>query len=413
MGCHLRVLSLLLAVGSLCGVSREVVAQPSYQVHRSLTFGRAALSTYARGGAYDTKRNLYVAGGSHTSNIEAVCPRVFHFGPRGGSDSFVMKFNQRGALKWCLIIGGSGYDRLYGIDVRTMPAANGRPAYNYILVHGRAGPQMPTTVSAVAPEFSGGVGPGASGYGAQDGYVATFIDRDIADTNPALSPQFLAGTYLGGNNPQNTDNTPTRGARILSLNGVLHVAAFTGTLGNPVILPAGLQAITTNGTHDSVGSGTEDVLVTLLRLDTLAGVWATFVGGSGNESSSGSIAILPPDSRHPRERPVVLTATTSNDIAFPQVTAPLQAVRRGVSDLLIAVLDPMTGQVTNATLLGRGNAEFVETHNVTTAKERFSGEGSRIIVAAQTLSNDFQFTPTPWQNGHGGNGGAANYQGDC
>jgi hypothetical protein len=324
-----------------------------------------------------------------------------------------MKFNQRGAIKWCLIIGGGGYDRLYGIDVRTMPAANGRPAYNYIMVHGRAGPQMPTTASAVAPEFSGGVGPGASGYGAQDGYVATFIDRDIVDTNPALSPQFLAGTYLGGNNPQNTDNTPTRGARILSLNGVLYVAAFTGTLGNPVILPAGLQAITTNATHDSVGSGTEDVLVTLLRLDTLAGVWATFVGGSGNESSSGSIAILPPDSRHPRERPVVLTATTSNDIAFPQVTAPLQTVRRGVSDLLIAVLDPMTGQVTNATLLGGGNAEFVETHNVTTAKERFSGEGSRIIVAAQTLSNDVQFTPTPWQNGHGGNGGAANYQGDC
>jgi hypothetical protein len=56
---------------------------------------------------------------------------------------------------------------------------------------------------------------------------------------------------------------------------------------------------------------------------------------------------------------------------------------------------------------------MLETHNLATAAEVHTGEGSRVILAAQTRSPSFPFTPVSWQNGHAGNGGAQNNQGDC
>jgi len=407
------LLSFFFAAVSL-GWATVTSALPRYLPYKTTTFGHSSGSTYVRGGVFDGRRNLYVTGGSHTTSIQAQCPRIFTFGPRGGSDAFVMKYNQRGVLKWCLIIGGTGYDRFYGIDVLPVAATASAPAHNIIAAYGRAGPGMPTTPNAIGATFIGGVAPGANGYGAQDGYVVTFKDSDIGDLDASVGPQLLAGTYLGGDNPVGTDNAPTRAARIMVRGGEPVLVAFTGVTGSSLILSPHQRAVLTNAPHGAPGdvmSG--DVLVTMMRLSDLSGIWGTFVGGSGSEMSSGSLTIIPPDSRYSYERPVILTTTNSPDITFPQATAPLQAVRRGLNDFLIAVLNPFTGAVTHQTLYGGSHLEFIETHNVAAAREVVPGEGSRIILGAQTLSADFPFVTVPWQNGHGGNGGAQNYQGDC
>lgn len=216
--------------------------------------GGSGWETWGVGIAVDSSGNAYVVGTTMSSDFPTTAG-AFQTAHAGGRDAFVTVFNPTGsALVYSTFLGGTG-EEFWGAAIAVDDAGN-------VYVAGTtASLDFPTTPGAFQTVFGGG---------GSDFYVAKL--------NPSLSgtASLVFSTYLGGDA---IDSTGWWNGMALDAMGNIHVTGSTGGGDFPVANPIQPQ-----------NAGAMDVFVAKLNPAGSALIYSTYLGGTGNETSSGIAA---------------------------------------------------------------------------------------------------------------------------
>ncbi|MBI3000509.1 MAG: SBBP repeat-containing protein [Deltaproteobacteria bacterium] len=201
--------------------------------------------------AVDCSGNTYVTGLTDSTNFPVTAGAVqTTFGGGVDSDAFVTKISPAGdALVYSTYLGGSGYDRGFGIAADC--------SGNAYVTGFATSTNFPTTVGAFQTTYGGVV-----------------VDAFVTKLNPAGSA-LVYSTYLGGSGGENGIGIAVDAA------GNAYIAGQTSSTDFPTANP--LQA--TYG-------GTGDGFVAKLDATGSALIYSTYLGGSGDDGTF-SIAVDP------------------------------------------------------------------------------------------------------------------------
>jgi hypothetical protein len=326
-------------------------------------------STYFGGNGYehardifvDNQGNIYVVGGTSSDNFPTtanVYDRTFdntgtQIGSAGLMDAFITKFNASGQLIWSTYLGGPNYDRAYGIEVDSQ---------GYVYVAGRAGPGFPTTADAFQPTFKG---VDAGIYGMQNAFVAK------------LSPdgsRLVWASYVGCG----------AGCRDLAVDDSGDIYVPLTYEGKGVVPPSIWFA---NAFQKSLKGGLEDGVVKILGDGTQV-IWATWLGGSGDDGGAASIRV------DNNKYVYIVFNTRSTDI--PTTAGAYDRTSNGGEDFYVAKLTPDGSNLVFATYLGGSGDEVVNTHDLAL------DNAGNVFVSPWTNSTDFPTTPNAFQKQAGG-----------
>jgi hypothetical protein len=288
--------------------------------------------------ALDAAGNAYVTG----STASAGFPNngaVTCLGTKStGDDAFVVMLDTTGAtVGYCRFVGGSGVDSGQGI------AADA--AGNVWFVGATTSSNLPV-VAAVQPTFGG----------RSDGFVGKL--------DPTGAVVYL--TYLGGT------GTDLAFAVAVDVAGNAYVTGSTDSIDFPTVAP--LQPV--------LGGG-DDAFVAKLNAAGSAVVFATYLGGIGDDAGNG-IAVHPGDSS-------VYVAGSTKSLDFP-VVLPIQPGLAGRMDAFVARLNPAGGALVFSTYLGGAGDDVAQAIVV-------DGDGVAYLTGS-TNSAAFP-TATPIQNAAG------------
>ncbi len=328
---------------------------------RALTYD-LGFSTYIGGSNVDQLRdidtdrqgNIYITGGTESSDFP-VTAGAYDTTHNGWYDVFVAKFDSSGTLIWATFVGGPNYDRAYGVKVDTL---------GYVYAAGRAGPGFPVTPGAFQTQFRGyynGI------YGDLNGFVVKLLP-DGSD--------LVWASYFGV-------STLIRDFDI-DLNGDIYVTSGYEPGQSPDSLPPAWVA---GGFQQSPQGGTDGV-VAKIQSDGSQVLWATYLGGSGDESAAACIRIDSSNS------PYILQFLNSTDAPFSP--GAYDTTYNGGWDFFVAKLTPDGSNLLFGTYLGGSQNEFVSTHNIAVD---MSGNA---YVLAPTSSPDYPTTPGVFQETSGG-----------
>lgn len=328
--------------------------------------------TEVRDIALDSQGYIYVTGGTESEDFP-VTPGSYDPTFNGGLDAFVMKLTTGGQIVWATYLGGPSHDRAYAIEV---------DAEGYIYLSGRAGDKFPVTDRVFQPQFLGGVPRGP--YPSQSGFVAKL--------SPSGDRLVWASYFGAGDDPSH----PVRDLA-LAQDGSIFIAtsSTTGTY------PENIRQAFDKGYQPRL-SGKRDAVLARLKNDGTAVMWATYLGGRGEEGGEGSI-------RTTSKGNVYFLTTTESDDA-PVTPRTYGQHYLGGGDFYLAKFDE-AGALLFASYLGGSDLEHLETHELTV------DEQENVIVASGSLSKDFPTTPQAVQpiyagSGGRGTGGGTNYSGD-
>ncbi len=331
-----RALSLA-EVEALAGIVPVQPGVPTYALAFSSYLGGSNWE-HARDVCCDAAGNVVVVGGTASSDFPTTpgaYSRIYNAGVTtpgpgtgafGNCDGFVSKFDKNGKLLWSTFLGGAAYDRCYAVEV---------DAQGYVYVSGRAGPGFPVTSGALQQTFAGTSNP--SNYGNQNAFVAK------------LSPDgatLLWATYVGVGELVRDIAVDADG----DVYGVLSRAALSSNT-----MPAAFANAFTNAFQPSFGAGTESGLVKI-KGDGTQVLWATWLGGSGDESGPASVRV------DANEQPYICFYTSSTDI----LTAGAGAVttNAGLKDMFVAKLNATGSALIFGTYLGGAGDDSMETHSL-------------------------------------------------
>ena len=325
------------------------------------TYLGGARDDAARDVAVDRQGYVYVTGGTSSGDFPVTAgayqtkfnpgaPDSSHVQP---SDVFVTKLSPNGAIVWSTLIGGPNHDRAYAITI----GADG-----YVYVAGRAGRSFPVTPGALQTEFMGGQP--ASLYGEQDGFVCKLTPNGGA---------VVFCSYFG-----TSDSSIIRDLAVDQHGDIYIASAYSSGA-----FPAPIARAFNNRPH-----GGRDAVVAKLKSDGSGVLWATYLGGSGEESNQNSIRL------DAAGNPYLLITTASTDAE----TTPgaYQRTHGGDEDLYVAKLTPDRGALVWATYLGGPQNESTETHELAV------DASGNVHIAAPTKSPSFPTTPGAFQRKFGG-----------
>ncbi|MEO8199310.1 MAG: Ig-like domain-containing protein [Gemmatimonadota bacterium] len=302
--------------------------------------------------AVDGQGNIYIAGGSESPSF-VTTPGAYDQTPNGNYDVFVAKLDPQGHLLWSTVIGGPGYDRAYGIELDPQ---------GFVYIAGRAGSGFPVTPGAFQTTFQGS--PDVLPYGPQDGFVCKLKPDGSA---------LVFCSYFG--------TSDARIIRDLAVNSLGEI--FVGSSSESGTLPpAWFQ-----NAYQSSRTGGVDALVAKITTDGSRVVWATYVGGSGDEAEQPSIKV------DNSGNVFALYATESADAPTPN---GFDHTLGGIRDLYLVKLSSDGRQLLFGTYLGGSGPEGVETHEMT-----LDPQGNP-VVGNTTGSPDFPTTSGAFQRIPGG-----------
>jgi hypothetical protein len=279
-------------------------------------------------------------------------PRVQGLGPLGRATPLSPNSTRAGQLLWSTYLGGPAYDRAYAVEV---------DASGYVYISGRAGPGLPVTAGALQTTFSGTT-TGTSNYGSQNGFVAK------------LSPdgsQLVWCTYLGtGELVRDID---------IDNDGDVY-ALLTQAASSANTLPAAFSGAFANAFRPVAASGSNtECGAAKIKGDGSQVLWATWLGGSGNDSTAASLRV-----NRSTECPVVLFYTTSTDV----VTAGSGATKTNAGGRHVCGCLEFHGfRAALRHLPGRRGDDEMETHSLA-----LDSLGNAYIATA-TKSSNFPATP--------------------
>ncbi len=308
----------------------------------------------ARDLAVDKDGNIYVTGGTSSNNFPTT-PGVYNtvynnagsatVGTWGPMMVFIAKFTPQGDLVWSTYLGGPNYDRAYAIEV---------DQHGYVYVGGRAGDDFPTTPGAFQEQFTQ-FGGKNNLYGHQNGFIAK------------LSPdgaQLLWSTYYG------SDSYGFFRDIDIDEEGYVY-----GILNAVSTKPGGIP----NDAFDPDHNGGYDMVAVKFKPDGSDVVWATFLGGSGEDQGGPSIRVGPDKS--------VYVAGSTKSTNFPTTANAVQKQRKGPEDMFVTRIAPDGKSLIYSTYFGGSAGEFSETHSL------FVDHLGQAYVACGTSSSDMATTP--------------------
>jgi hypothetical protein len=308
------------------GVTGLICAEESYDLTFSTYLGGSNWE-HARDVAADSQGNVYLVGGTASADFPTT-PGAFQrtlsiggsqaFGP---CDVFVTKFGPGGNLIWSTYIGGPNYDRAYGVEVDSQ---------GYVYVAGRAGPGFPVK-NALQPDFDG-VHNGS--YGMQNAFVLKLLPDGSG---------LVWATYVGV-------STLCRDLAIDS-NGDVYVP---GGRWNTTKTPP--SAWFANAYQKTPPGGRSDCGVIKIKSDGSKVLWATWLGGSGEDESAASIRVSSTGYVY------IGGSTFSTD--FPTTAAAHDRTYNGQADFFVACLTPDGSDLVYGTYLGGSGNEWISTHNL-------------------------------------------------
>ncbi len=329
-------------------------------------------STYLGGGGWEHTRdlfvdgagNIYAAGGTASADFPTTAgayDTTFNtggsqIGGHGPSDAWVAMFSPDGQLVWSTYLGGPNYDRAYAIEV----GGDG-----HVYVSGRSGPGFPTTPGAFQPEYLG-VGTTNDFYGVQNGFIAKLAPDG---SEVVWSSQFGVNSLVRDFDIDDQGNVYPVLSFDPNVSGAQEPAWFSGAFDDAY--------------QPSRSGGVENGLAKVSS-DGTAVMWATWLGGSGDESGIGSVRV------DAQGRPYTSFYTNSGDI--PTTTGNGAA---GGLDVYVARLSTEGAELEMGTYIGGSGDEGFETHGLGVA-------GGEVVVAGFTTSSDFPATPGAFQTAFGG-----------
>jgi hypothetical protein len=239
--------------------------------------------------AVDTNGNAYVAGTTNTYNFPTTTGtfQVSNSTPQDAGVGFVSKFSTAGNLNYSTYFYGSS-----GAPVGIGAIAVDGSGSAYIAGAAQSDGTFPITTTAICD-------PGAYGFGCSYAFVTKF--------DPTGST-LLYSTFLGPNNYASPQ------AIVLDLTGDAYVLASTRS---------GLFQ-----TNNAIEPYTNNTDVLLVEIDPAATtqLFATFLGGSGDDSPSG-IALDAANNLY--------VAGSTNSIDFPTTQGVFQSLLGGDSDAFV------------------------------------------------------------------------------
>jgi hypothetical protein len=314
----------------LKGATRVGFQVAAYDLSRPLIIDPVLVySTYLGGSggdqgfgiAVDAAGAAYVTGETSSADFTAGCtaPCTVLDATLGGSrDAFVAKLNATGtALVYSTYLGGSGFDRGFGIAVDAAGAA-------YVTGE-TSSADFPAGCTAPCTVLDGSLG------GAEDAFVVK-----LNATGTAL----VYSTYLGGSSNEFGLGIAVDATGAAYVTGVTFSADFTAGCTAPCTV---LKA--TRG-------GSSDAFVTKLNATGTALVYSTYLGGSGSESGTG-IAV------HATGAAYVTGGTTSADFTAG-CTAPctvLDGSHGGLEDAFVVKLNATGTALVYSTYLGGSGSD--------------------------------------------------------
>lgn len=335
-----------------------------------------AYSTYLGGSNWEHARDIYtdaagftyVVGGTGSGNFAGASsfppPNTYNAGQPnsaadgafGGCDVFITKMSPTGQVLWTKYMGGPNYDRAYALEVDNS---------GNIYIAGRAGVGFPTT-NGFQTTFSGNNNP--SNYGKQNGFVAKL---DSAGT-------ILWSTYVGTGELVRDIAIDAAGDVYIPL--VLNTASSRTAFSTPA-LSAFSGKFTGTYKPTPPTTNTNDVGVAKLKGDGSGVVWATWLGGSGSETTNPSIRV------DAQGQPHLLFDTTSNNTSLPTAGVGVQTNNGGGTDAYVAKLSADGSTLLYGTYIGGSGSEAHETHSLA-----LDANGNA-VVAVHTSSSNFLVTP--------------------
>lgn len=329
-------------------------------------------STYLGGGDWEHARdvvadghgNIYVVGGTASPDFPTT-PGVYSrtlstgglqaFGP---CDVFVAKFGAGGNLIWSTYVGGPHYDRGYGVEVDDD---------GYVYVAGRAGPGFPVK-NAFQPDFDG-VDNGS--YGMQNAFVFK-LAPDGSD--------LIWSSYVGV-------STLCRDIAIDSDGDVYVPGGRWNTSKTP-------PAQWFSGAFQKTPPGGEsDCGAIKIKGDCSRVLWATWLGGSGQDTSAASIRVGSDGKVY------VAGSTFSTD--FPTTPGAADRTYGGEADFFVTCLTSDGSDLVYGTYLGGPGNEWISTHNLAVddagnAYVAFPTSSTNYPVTGGALQRQFRGGDTDW-----------------
>jgi len=357
---------------ALCAASSAQAGTPADSTLQFSTYLGGAGPESASAVATDGQGFVYVAGATSSPDF-AVTAGAYDTefdGDGSSSDLFVAKLAPDGRrLVWATFLGGSSEEGVTevggsGYIVSTEPQLNlGRDGSVYVT--GRtASPDFPTTEGAFDRTHNGGF----------DGFAAK-LSHDGA--------HLLYSTYVGGAGDDIAYLSALDRSEGLVLTGVTSSDDFPAT----------------EGAYRTTRQGVEDAFVARLAPDGGALEFATYLGGTAEDTAFG-VAL------DRRGAPWVVGRTMSSD--FPATAGAFDTTHNGDEDGFVARLTRDGSSVAFATLIGGAAHE----HVAAVAVDR-KGVG---YVVGHTRSHEFPTTPRAFDRSYGatpqGQEDAALYFGD-
>ncbi|MBN1672561.1 MAG: SBBP repeat-containing protein [Kiritimatiellae bacterium] len=352
-GCSMVLLAGIL-YGAACAAPTE-----RYDLSFSTYLGGSNWE-HARDVCADAAGNVYVVGGTASTNFPTT-PGAFQrtladgaapaFGP---CDAFIAKFGPTGNLIWATYLGGPEYDRAYAVEV---------DAQGYVYVAGRSGHGLPVK-NAFQPTFDG-VWNGS--YGWQNAFVAK-LKPDGSD--------LVWASYIGV-------NTLCRDLAIDADGDVYVPCGRWNTTNTP---PA---AWFTNAFQKVPNAG-QEAGAYKIKGDGSGVVWATWLGGSGDDSSAMSIRVDAAEN-------VYLGLTTFSD-DIPTTPGAHDRSYNGAGDFYVAKLNAQGSALVYATYIGGASGpEWISTHNLAV-------DAAGNAYVAVPCHADWPTTAGAFQTAYGGGG---------
>ena len=308
----------------------------------------------ARDIAVDLEGNFYITGGTSSPDFP-VTPGAYDtiynnagsstVGNGGPMMVFISKFSPEGTLIWSTYLGGPNYDRAYAIEV---------DEDGYVYVGGRAGDDFPTTEGAFQEDFML-QWPINNLYGHQNGFISK------------LSPdgsELIWSTYYG------SDSFGFFRDIAIDDEGAVY-----GILNAVKNLPMGIPV----DAYDTDLNGNYDMVPVKFSPDGSEVIWATVLGGSGEDRGGPSIRVGADKSVY------IAGGTKSTD--WPVTPNAAQMQSGGLSDMFITRLASDGKSLIYSTYLGGSNNEFSETHCLEI------DHLGQAYIACGSKSNDIVTTP--------------------
>ncbi|HEX8282893.1 MAG TPA: carboxypeptidase regulatory-like domain-containing protein [Pyrinomonadaceae bacterium] len=191
-----------------------------------------------------------------------------------------------------------------------------------------------------------------------------------------IDPVVSYSTYLGGR------NADAAYAVAVDAAGNAYVTGTTEAWDFPVT-PGALQTTRRGGAAQQIVS---DTFVAKLNPQGTALVYSTFLGGSGDEEASLSVAVDGEGQAH--------VAGFTNSTNFPTTPGAFRTSSAGGNDVFVSKLDAAGSALLYSTYLGGAGDEYVANLAL--------GGGGAVYVGGYTLSADYPVTPGAFRTQHGG-----------